>query len=238
VQPLNEDFDKADAAYADILDSIANYQTEQQQLTGAQTKPPSYAEQRAAAKEGFEWVELEDGSWSMEEKPPEEWSDDEQNQGRKMYNNVKAMLEYADSSVTGLGPLYGTMQGGKWVTGTIPGINSQRLAKARTALTWLTNNLQLDEVGRIKGQGQVSNMERMILAQAASVINNDKADPESVKVALQEIEAILAGKLGVESTEGQKLQDASSSSYIPPDVTNKQQTQTIFNAASEVDKYW
>jgi len=198
VQPLNEDFDKADAGYESVLAELLGYKQSQNQLTGTQTKPPTYAEKRAALEEGKVYEELEDGSWGMRDKNFEELSDEEKKSYMETYDQLGVILgDGYDQAMQNLKGSYGGLRLANtpilntWMKGTT--------RNAKSALKNILSKYELDASGKMKGQGQISNMERQIIAKAATELSNPEMSEDRAIQLLMEMEMALASKAGLQS---------------------------------------
>jgi len=203
----------------------------------AKIEPPTYAEKREADKSGKVYEQMEDGSWGMRDKDFEELSDEEKKSYMQTYDQLGVILGSGyDKAKQNLKGSYGGLR-----LANTPVLNTFMKGDTRNAKSALQNILskyELDASGQMKGQGQVSNIERQIIAKAATELSNPEMSEDRAVQLLMEMEMALANKAGLES----KYASTYAKKYGANAVTSSMGYESVLTDPNDfksiVDKYW
>jgi len=234
---------------SDILMKLYQLAQEDEKIkqSGVETttvKPPTYADQQKADESGKTYEQQEDGSWALRDKKYDELSEEE----KKSYAETRGQLETIlgsgyDSAYRNLKGSYGGLS-----MANTPGLNllSRGTTKnAKSALKAIIAKAELGTSKDMKGQGAVSNLERQIIAKAATELNNPDLTEDRAIQLLMEMEMALATESGEKSKYADSYAKKFGSSAVSSFLGYGDQENQLYNAATsvfnpkvEVDKYW
>lgn len=200
-------------------------------------KPPTYADKQKADESGKVYEQMEDGSWGMRDKEFEELSDEEKKSYMQTYDQLGVILGSGyDKAKQNLKGSYGGLR-----LANTPVLNTFMKGDTRNAKSALQNILskyELDASGQIRGQGQVSNIERQIIAKAATELSNPEMSEDRAIQLLMEMEMALANKAGLESRYASTYAKKYGANAVTSSMGYESALTNPNDFKSIVDKYW